>query len=186
MWTNFKQHLNSSTLLRDLLLDDPRPPIRKNAMKQVLSKCAFSPKYVSSHNNGMAANNFALSLAQVSITDFTVAFWPMVATLIPYAAKQLQSCEEVFTLSNQLFKKLADTSTDFFNLDELISQWSTLLLSHTPNEVYLSFPGLAIELTVFQSVGYPESPDTVALGLAQLLFSVTSFSKASQQPLSSR
>jgi hypothetical protein len=38
-------------------------------------------------------------------------------------------------LSHQLFKKLAETSIDFLNLDELIGQWSALLLSHTPNEV---------------------------------------------------
>jgi hypothetical protein len=62
----------------------------------------------------------------------------MVAALIPHAAKQPQGCEEIFTLSHQLFKKLAETSNDFFNLDELISQWSALLLSHAPNEVYSS------------------------------------------------
>ena len=131
--------------------------------------------------------DFVFSLAQVSTTDFTVAFWPMVASLIPYAASKPQSCEEVFTVSHQLFKKLAETSTDFFNLDELIGQWGALLLSHTPNEVYLYSPRLFLYvLTILQSVGFPESPDTVALGLAQLLFSVASFSKASQQPLSAR
>jgi hypothetical protein len=47
-------------------------------------------------------------------------------------------------LSHQLFKKLAETSIDFLNLDELIGQWSTLLLSHTPNEVNSSFPKVSV------------------------------------------
>ena len=59
----------------------------------------------------------------------------MVVGLIPHAVKQPQTCEETFTLCHQLFKKLAETSIDFLNLDERISQWSALLLSHTPNEV---------------------------------------------------
>ena len=89
-------------------------------------------------------------------------------------------------LSHQLFKKLAGTSIDFLNLDDLVGQWSTLLLSHTPNEVNSSSSKCLYSLTMLKSVGYPEPPDAVALGLAQLLFCVASFAKASQQPLSAR
>jgi ubiquitin carboxyl-terminal hydrolase 34 len=92
----------------------------------------------------MTETDFAFSLAQVSTTDFTVAFWPMVATLIPHAAKQPQRCEETFALSHQLFKKLAETSIDFLNLDELVRQWGALLLSHTPNEVYCFSPEVSV------------------------------------------
>ena len=77
----------------------------------------------------------APSLAKVSATEFTVAFWPMVRDLIPNAVTQPQTCDETFTLCHQLFKKLADTSIDSIDLDELVHQWSELLLSHTPNEV---------------------------------------------------
>lgn len=63
----------------------------------------------------------------------------MLVDLIPHAVKQPQTCEETFALSHQLFKKLAETSLDTLNLMDLVSQWSALLLSHTPNEVGQSF-----------------------------------------------
>lgn len=44
LWTLFKSHLSSNGLLRDLVLDDPRLAIRKSVMKQILNKCAFSPR----------------------------------------------------------------------------------------------------------------------------------------------
>ena len=59
----------------------------------------------------------------------------MVLNLVPQAAKQPHNCDETFQLSLKLFKKLADTSIGLLNLDELVGQWSTLLLLHTPNEV---------------------------------------------------
>jgi hypothetical protein len=65
----------------------------------------------------------------------------MVSALIPHAAKQPQNCEETFALSHQLFKKRADISVDSLNLDELVEQWSALLISHTPNEVCGHFQG---------------------------------------------
>ena len=80
-------------------------------------------------------SDFSFSLAGVSATDFTVAFWPMLVALIPDAVKQPQTCEETFALSHQLFKKLAETSLNTLNLMDLVGQWSALLLSHTPNEV---------------------------------------------------
>jgi hypothetical protein len=59
----------------------------------------------------------------------------MLVAMIPHAVKQPQTCEETFALSHQLFKKLAEMSLDTLNLTDFVRQWSTLLLSHTPNEV---------------------------------------------------
>ncbi len=75
------------------------------------------------------------SLARVSTTDFLVAFWPMVAALIPQAALKPQQCEETFSLGLTLFKKLAETSIEFLNLEDLVRQWGSLLLSHPRREV---------------------------------------------------
>jgi ubiquitin carboxyl-terminal hydrolase 34 len=133
------------------------------------------------------ASNVLVSLARVSTIEFTVAFWPMVAALIPDAAHQSQKCEETFTLCHQLFKKLAETSLDFLNLEELISQWGGLLLSHSPIEVsHGLLRSRHNALTSWQRVGSPESIDLVAQGLANLLYCAASFAKASQQPLPRR
>jgi ubiquitin carboxyl-terminal hydrolase 34 len=108
------------------------------------------------------------SLAQVSTTSFVIAFWPMVAALISEATQNAAQCEETFSLSLALFKKLAETSLEFLNLEDLVNQWGALLLSHSCAE----------------SVGYLESVDMVAHGLTHLLYCATSFAKASQQRLS--
>jgi ubiquitin carboxyl-terminal hydrolase 34 len=43
LWTSFKSHLASSSLLHDLLLKDPRGVIRKSVAKQIITKCTFNP-----------------------------------------------------------------------------------------------------------------------------------------------
>jgi ubiquitin carboxyl-terminal hydrolase 34 len=76
------------------------------------------------------------SLARVSATEFAVAFWPLLAALIPIAVNQPHQCEETFALSHQLFKRLAETSLEFLNLDEFVREWGSLLLSLPSREVF--------------------------------------------------
>ncbi|KAK2624650.1 hypothetical protein QTJ16_005843 [Diplocarpon rosae] len=150
-WDLFVLHLHESTLLQDLILDDPHPVIRKNAMKHLVNKCTFIP-----------------SLAQLSTSRFVAAFWPMVAQLIPRAIHNPLQCEETFNLSLTLFKRLADTAIQELNLEDLVKEWSNLLLSHR-----------CVEL-----VGHADSVDPVAQGLTTMVFCATSFTKASQRSLS--
>lgn len=42
LWASFKVHLEDTTLLRELLLDDPRMVIRKSVAKQIITKCSFN------------------------------------------------------------------------------------------------------------------------------------------------
>ncbi|KAH6668875.1 ubiquitin C-terminal hydrolase-like protein [Halenospora varia] len=151
MWSPFAARLEKSTILRDLLLEDSRSVIRKNVGKQIVNRCTFGP-----------------SLAQVSSTDFSIQFWPIVASLILEAEQQPEQCEEIFLLGASLFKKLAETSIDFLDMNDLIQSWGKMLLSHECKEI----------------VGHPESVDIVANGLTNLLFCAASFAKASQQSLS--
>lgn len=75
------------------------------------------------------------SLAQVSTTSFVVAFWPMIDSLINEAVLYPYQCEEFFSLAHTLFKRLAETSTEFLNLEDLVKQWGGLLLNHSCQEV---------------------------------------------------
>lgn len=150
-WRAFSAHLSSTPLLRELLFEDRRPAVRKSIVKQVMAKCTYSP-----------------SLAQVSTTMFVITFWPLVAALIPEATGNAQQCEDTFSLALALFKRLAETSLEFLNLEDLVQQWGVLLLSHTCAE----------------SVGHLDSIDMVAHGLTHLLFCAASNAKAKQQRLS--
>ncbi|EKD21222.1 uncharacterized protein L3040_000736 [Drepanopeziza brunnea f. sp. 'multigermtubi'] len=149
-WSLFLSHLHENTLLQDVILDDPHPVIRKNAMKQIVNKCTFIP-----------------SLAQLSTTQFVIAFWPMVAQLIPKACLRPLQCEETFTLSLTLFKRFADIAIRDLKLEDLVKQWGNLLLSHP----------------CVERIGHPESVDPVAQGLTTMVFYATSFTKASQRTL---
>ncbi|KAF8857285.1 ubiquitin C-terminal hydrolase-like protein [Acephala macrosclerotiorum] len=115
LWNSFASHLESECLLRELLLDDTRPAIRKSVVKHVIQKCGSTP-----------------SPAQMPTINFAVTFWRMVRDLIPVATAQAEHCEETFTLAHTLFNKLAASSTtlDVLNLNDLVTKWGSLLLRH--------------------------------------------------------
>jgi ubiquitin carboxyl-terminal hydrolase 34 len=72
----------------------------------------------------------------VSSTEFAVAFWPMLVELIKRVREHPYQCEELFTLAHTLFKRLAETSLEFINLDDVVRQWSALLLyDNSPRDV---------------------------------------------------
>lgn len=72
-------------------------------------------------------------LARVSTTEFAVAFWPMVVELIKQVGECPQWCEELFGLALALFKRLAETSLEFIELDDVMRQWTSLLLYSRDN-----------------------------------------------------
>ena len=74
-------------------------------------------------------------MAQVSNGTFVLAFWPMVAALVPIAVHHPRQCEDTFTLAQTIFKILAESSVDLLKLDDLLKQWGALLLSHGCTEV---------------------------------------------------
>lgn len=43
-WASFHSHLRSKPLLRELLLEDSQPVIRRSIQKQISGKCTFSPR----------------------------------------------------------------------------------------------------------------------------------------------
>lgn len=43
-WKGFVSHLQNCDLLQVLILEDPRPFIRKNVVKQIVNKCTFIPR----------------------------------------------------------------------------------------------------------------------------------------------
>jgi ubiquitin carboxyl-terminal hydrolase 34 len=79
----------------------------------------------------------------------------MVADLVTEAVHEPFLCEETFHLALTLFRKLAETSLGFLDLDDLAKQWGALLLSHTSREVKRPASSHAIMLT--PNTGYRPS-----------------------------
>lgn len=117
LWQAFVTHLNTNTLLSELILEDSRPIVRRAVVKQIANKC-----------------NNSLSLAQVSTISFATTFWPMVATLVPLASLDALQCEETFSLAHAIFKRIAESSIDSLKLEKLVNEWGTLLLAHSCQE----------------------------------------------------
>lgn len=115
-----------------------------------------------------------------------MAFWPMVESLVAEAVVYPYQCEEIFSLAHTLFNRLAETSTDVLDLEDIVTQWGGLLLNHSIQEVRILFTLLCMILTPFQSVGHPESIDLVAQGLANLLNDATTLAKTSEKLVSCR
>lgn len=60
----------------------------------------------------------------------------MLVELIKRVREHPYQCEELFTLAHALFKRLAETSLEFINLDDVVRQWSALLLyDNGPSDV---------------------------------------------------
>jgi ubiquitin carboxyl-terminal hydrolase 34 len=110
----------------------------------------------------------------------------MIDSLITEAVLYPYQCEEIFSLAHTLFKRLAETSRDFLNLEDLVKQWGGLLMNHSCQEVGNPIWCLCMTLTIPQSVGHPESIDLVAQGLANLLFDATALAKTSNKLMSCR
>jgi ubiquitin carboxyl-terminal hydrolase 34 len=115
-----------------------------------------------------------------------MAFWPMVASLIPEATKHPYHCEEIFSLAHTLLKRVTETSTELLNMEDCVTQWGDLLLNHSLQEVCNLISSTCRLLTTFQSVGHSESIDLVAQGLATLLSHATSSTNANQKLIACR
>ena len=116
-WTNFIMAPSTPELIRKLLLEDHRSSLRKSIMKQMTSKCTFTP-----------------SLSALSTLDVTTAFWPLLSEMIPSAVSLPDQCEESLSVALLVFRNLAESSIGSVDLDACLFQWGTLLTQHTAQE----------------------------------------------------
>lgn len=116
-WVAFITGPTTPRLIRDLLLEDHRISLRKSIMKQITSKCSFTP-----------------SLSTLSTLDVATAFWPILYDLIPPAMLLPDKCEETLSVALLVFRNLADASTEGVNLKTCLFQWGSLLVKHTSQE----------------------------------------------------
>lgn len=116
-WTSFITAPSTPQLIRKLLLEDHRSSLRKSIMKQMTSKCTFTP-----------------SLSALSTVDVTTAFWPLLRDMIPAAVSLPDQCEEALSVTLLVFRNLAESSVGSVDLDACLFQWGTLLTQHTAQE----------------------------------------------------
>ncbi|KAL3423599.1 ubiquitin carboxyl-terminal hydrolase [Phlyctema vagabunda] len=114
LWDMLKLNL-SNGLLKDLLINDSRPLLRKSIAKQLVERCGYIPSS--------------------SITrDFQDTLWSVISSLIPDAVASSQS-EDVFFVALPLYKQVLDSTTKSPDVVENMNGWARLLLSLEANEV---------------------------------------------------
>ncbi|KFX98867.1 hypothetical protein V490_02068 [Pseudogymnoascus sp. VKM F-3557] len=116
-WTSFITASSTPELIRKLLLEDHRSSLRKSIMKQMTSKCTFTP-----------------SLSALSTLDVATAFWPLLRDLVPSAVSLPEQCEEAFSVALLVFRNLAESSVGSVDIDSSLFQWGSLLTQHTAQE----------------------------------------------------
>lgn len=152
-WNSALLHFQNTPLLRELLLENPQVLIRKSTAKLIIDKCSL----------------YTNSLAQVASTTLASEFWPLIASLIPDAVLlYLDQCEQTLSVGYALLKRVVEISVDSIKLEDMVTQWGTLLISHTSSE----------------SLDQLESVDMASQGLGNLLQYATSVAKSAQQSLS--
>ncbi|KAI0386269.1 hypothetical protein F5Y04DRAFT_243745 [Hypomontagnella monticulosa] len=116
-WSGFKNRMELREVIQRLLLDDPRPIVRKNIGRLISSKSLYE-----------SAGPGAQAL------DFAESFWPIILQLVPRAVKEPTKCEETFSLSFQLLNKLNEESSRAADLKLYPELCAKLLLLHTTTE----------------------------------------------------
>ncbi|KAI1143859.1 hypothetical protein F5Y05DRAFT_8632 [Hypoxylon sp. FL0543] len=116
-WKEFRDQAIVQNVVHSLLLDEPRPIVRRNIARLIAAK--------SVHHHGVSGPR---------ALDFAELFWPIVFRLVPRAVMEPNKCEETFSLSFELLHKLNDENSRAVDLPACLGQCGKLLLSHTATE----------------------------------------------------
>ncbi|KAI1464645.1 uncharacterized protein F4812DRAFT_149220 [Daldinia caldariorum] len=116
-WKGFRDQVGLQKMVQRLVLDDPRPIVRKSIAGLITAK--------SLHEQPVPG---------AQALDFAELFWPLIFQLVHQAVTEPNKCEETFSLSFQLLHKLNKEKPGVVDLPTCLRQCGKLLLSHTTTE----------------------------------------------------
>ncbi|KAM5382676.1 hypothetical protein ACJZ2D_002466 [Fusarium nematophilum] len=146
-WAKLSTNPEFVSVLRRLLLTDPRNTIRGHVAKLIEELFSAIEHPTSSDRSIDWASN--------SSDDIPLAkyFWSIVSDLVLQTAGSPNQCEEFFRLAHFLLVRINARAPGLLDIPKLVSQISQLLLAHTSTE----------------SIGSLGAEDSFAKGLASLL-----------------
>lgn len=124
-WEKLIEDPTFSPMLHRLLLLETRKGIRANAAKQI-EELAIAEWAMLSVSEPISATT------EISRTQY---FWSIIVDLVSLTTNAPSQCEEVFKVAHSLMSRMATKSFFSFNLPDLASKASGLLLNHTSVEV---------------------------------------------------
>ncbi|POS74497.1 ubiquitin carboxyl-terminal hydrolase [Diaporthe helianthi] len=134
LWKMFYSRTDVKSVVRRLLLEDPRVTLRKTTALAIREKTVRP-----------------LNPAAAPEPAFRDYFWTLLLELIPCALEQPDTCSELFQLAVALFKSMKESKSDVLDLPSTIQFLIRLLLDYKPQEDIIQ-PG-SVDLTAQGLVG---------------------------------
>ncbi|KAK3333232.1 hypothetical protein B0T19DRAFT_354656 [Cercophora scortea] len=104
-------------LLKELMLNDERPPIRKSTATLILDKIG--------HN---------MIDPDATTAKFRYFFWPVVSSFVRSAITKAFTSAELLDLCLTMFRVLRISRSSILDVQKLHGEWSSLLLAYTTSE----------------------------------------------------
>lgn len=118
-WVEFCKHDKVPGLVAELLLNDQRPRVRLHIAELIKMRIVATPPMTPG----------------ATVGDFREFFWPLVSSLIKPAMRQPCRSDELFNLALSMLPLLLESGASILDVQQLLADWSTLLLSYTTFEV---------------------------------------------------
>lgn len=134
-WDAVKQETQLGPLIKTLLLEETRQPIRSDVSERIRRTCsaAKSMKQSSKLTDGKSTSpSNADSPAQV---DMLATVWDAFVQTIPMAPEYASQAAEFFNVALWVFRSVAEKSPRDVIFTQYLKQWSEVMLRHETEEV---------------------------------------------------
>lgn len=136
-WGSVKQETQLGPLIKTLLLEETRQPIRSDVSERIRRTCsaAKSMKQSSKLSNGKSPSPTADSPAQI---DMLATVWDAFVQTIPVTPEYASQAAEFFNVALWVFRSVAEKSPRDVIFSQYLKQWSEVMLRHETEEVCLN------------------------------------------------
>ena len=129
IWVALKSKTDMGTLLTDLLLEEPRPEIRRCIADIIRIFCNAS--------SAPPTSVTALTAPSASRDDMMKTFWNAVSGILSHARDRPAESAEILDTALDLFISVARLSPESLSYKTCFSEWAAILLNNEHNEVSL-------------------------------------------------
>lgn len=136
-WGAVKQETRLGSLIKTLLLEETRQPIRSDVSERIKRTCSVSKplKQSSKLDNGKSPSlSTTDSPAQI---DMLATVWDAFVQTIPMTVDYASQSAEFFNVALWVFRSVAEKSPQDVIFSQYLRQWSDVMLRHETEEVWL-------------------------------------------------
>ncbi|PWY93275.1 ubiquitin C-terminal hydrolase [Aspergillus sclerotioniger CBS 115572] len=136
-WEAIKQQAQFDELLRSLLLEEHRQPIRKGIAENVAVTCSPS-KLLRKPSKSVGSDTQETRGASASDNPIRIeilaTIWDAFVKTFPVTLDHARQCQEFFEIANLVFRSVAERSPHDLAFSEYLKQWSATMLRHRTEE----------------------------------------------------